>query len=444
MTQQSNSLPPLSLGRSEFVGEQAFEGDLLSRKKLAERLTGYLDRLKEGAVLAIDAQWGDGKTWFGRNWAKSLEDNGHKVVFIDAFEQDYIEDPFLLIAAEITEALNNGNEGIQELREKAAGVMKAILPVGTKALINIAGRIVLGSGGFSEEIKDAVESANDATADAASEWIKSKLQDHAQEKASLQHFRNELEAVANAQEKPIVIFIDELDRCRPTFAVRLIERIKHFFDVPNVVFVLLINRNQLEKAIKGVYGSETDAAAYLGKFINFFFFLPKQRTDESITNSRIRSYVSTTLNRYKFDPREINHSNFGDVFSLLAKHFDLSLRDIEKGIALYAFAQPIHKDLYDFLAYEITLKITKPALFRRLIQGETRAHEEAKAQIDSFQGADWFRDSMSGLHNAHITHNFTDFGEVFKNSIPLLSRLHLHPENLFVSIAQHIDLPMEI
>lgn len=444
MTQQSNSLPPLSLGRSEIVGEQAFEGDLLSRKKLAEHLTGYLDRLKEGAVLAIDAQWGDGKTWFGRNWAKHLKDEGHKVVFIDAFEQDYIEDPFLLIAAEITEALDDGNEGMQELREKAAGVMKAILPVGTKALFNIAGRLVLGSGDFSEEIKDAIEAANDSTADAASEWIKQKLQDHAQEKASLQHFRDELETVATAQDKPIVIFIDELDRCRPTFAVRLIERIKHFFDVPNVVFILLINRDQLEKAIKGVYGSETDAVAYLGKFVNFFFFLPKQRTDVSNINSYIRSYVSTILNRYKFDPRETKHSNFRDIFSLLSKHFDLSLRDIEKGIALYAFAQPIHKDLYDFLAYEITLKIAKSGLFRRLLKGEIQAHEEAKAQIDSFQGADWFRDSMSGLHNAHITHNFTDFEENFRNNISSLSRLHLHPENLFVSIAQHIDLPMEM
>jgi predicted KAP-like P-loop ATPase len=335
MTQQSNSLPPLSLGRSEIVGEQAFEGDLLSRKKLAERLTGYLDRLKEGAVLAIDAQWGDGKTWFGRNWAKSLEDDGHKVVFIDAFEQDYIEDPFLLIAAEIAEALKEEDEGIKEFREKAAGVMKTILPVGTKVLMNIAGRVVLGSGDASEEIKDAFEAASDSTADAASEWIKEKLQDHAQEKASLQHFRNELEAVANAQEKPIVIFIDELDRCRPTFAVRLIERVKHFFDVPNVVFVLLINRDQLEKAIKGVYGTETDAAAYLGKFVNFFFLLPILHRDSESSKRYIASYVGHVLKRYNFDSgRET--SVFKETFAVLAAHYNLTLRDIERAIALYA------------------------------------------------------------------------------------------------------------
>jgi hypothetical protein len=443
MTQQSNSLPPLSLSRSEIVGEQAFEGDLLSRKKLAERLTGYLYRLKEGAVLAIDAQWGDGKTWFGRNWAKYLEDNGHKVVFIDAFEQDYIEDPFLLIAAEIAEALDNGNEGIQELREKAAGVMKAILPVGTKALINIAGRVFWGSGNASEEIKDAIEAASDTTADATSEWIKNKIQDHAQEKASLQHFRNGLEAVANAQEKPIVIFIDELDRCRPTFAVRLIERIKHFFDVPNVVFILLINRDQLEKAIKGVYGAETDAGAYLGKFVNFFFFLPKQQIDDSIDRNYVRSYVTHVLNRYNFNVTVIQIDNFRNCFTLIANHFNLSLRDIEKGIALYAFAQPIHKNLYDFLAYEITLKIAKPALFRRLLNGDIQAHKEAKELFASFKGDSWLLESISGLHEAHIN-NFAELGERFARNLQSVSRLNLQPENLFSFIARRIDLPMEI
>jgi hypothetical protein len=442
MTQQSNSLPPLSLGRSEIVGEQAFQGELLSRKKLAERLTGYLDRLKEGAVLAIDAQWGDGKTWFGRNWAKSLEDNGHKVVFIDAFEQDYIEDPFLLIAAEIAEALKDEDEGIKEFREKATGVMKAILPVGTKVLMNIAGRVVLGSGDASEEIKDAFEAASDSTADAASEWIKEKLQDHAQEKASLQHFRNELEAVANSQEKPIVIFIDELDRCRPTFAVRLIERIKHFFDVPNVVFILLINRDQLEKAIKGVYGSETDAAAYLGKFVNFFFLLPILHRDSESSKRYIASYVRHVLKRYNFDSgREA--SVFKETFAVLAAHYNLTLRDIERAIALYAIAQPVN-GFSALLAYVITVKVAKPKLFQKLITDSIEAHKEAKALIDPLNSKSRLFNSFSELHAAHIN-NFTSIGEDLTLATQELSwNFGISESQLFKFLAEKIDLSMEL
>lgn len=445
MIQQSKPLPPLSVARSQIIGEQAFEGDLLARRNLAEKLTSYLDRLKEGAVLAIDAQWGDGKTWFGRNWARHLEDNGHKVIFIDAFEQDYIEDPFLLIAAEIAEILDDENDGKKEFQEKATGVMKAILPVGTKVLINIAGRVFLGSSDVSAEIKDTIEAASDTTADATSEWIKNKIQDHAQEKASLKHFRTELKAVANAQKKPVVIFIDELDRCRPTFAVRLIERIKHFFDVPNVVFVLLINRDQLEKAIKGVYGAETDAAAYLGKFVNFFFFLPKHQLDARISNSYVKSYVFNVLSRYNFDLSHREHNDFGVFFTYLANHFNLSLRDIEKCIALYAFAQPIHKDLYHFLAYEITLKIAKPELFRRLLKGEILAHEETKALIATLQGADWFLEVILSFHTAHIANNFTEFSEKVNRYLQSISCLiYTRPQNLFTSVAEFIDLPMEM
>lgn len=184
MNQQSNQLQPLALPRTDFVGKKAFEGDLLGREKLAVQLTGYLDRLRVGAVLAIDAPWGEGKTWFGLNWAEHLrsETHKHKVVFIDAFAQDYVEDPFLLIAAEIAGVLDDGNEAAKGLREKAVGVMKTILPVGAKALINLAGRVALGSANLSDDFQEAAKDASDGAADATSKWIEKRLEDHAQEK----------------------------------------------------------------------------------------------------------------------------------------------------------------------------------------------------------------------------------------------------------------------
>jgi hypothetical protein len=61
------NIPPLSLPPIKAVAQPPFFGDLLSRQHLAASLTLYLDRLKAGAVLAIDAEWGEGKTWFGQN-----------------------------------------------------------------------------------------------------------------------------------------------------------------------------------------------------------------------------------------------------------------------------------------------------------------------------------------------------------------------------------------
>ncbi len=448
MNQANISLPPLTLERIDPIGEVPFASDILRRQQLADRLTNYIDRLREGAVLAIDAPWGEGKTWFGRNWAKQLESK-HKVVFIDAFQQDYIEDPFLLIAAEIGGILNSDPVTVKDFNEKAAGVMRAILPFGTKALINIAGRLVLGSNDLSEEVKELGEAAQHDAADAAAKWIETKLEDYEQDKASVEQFRQALAKFAAAQDKPIVIFIDELDRCKPPFAVKLIERLKHFFDVPKIVFVLLVNRDQLENAVKGVYGADTDASNYLGKFINFNFRLPKQTSITRLDNDHVKSYVSYVFNRYNFDNGD-EIGGFKEVFSTLAAGFNLSLRDVEKAIALYSLAQPVSSGMH-LLAYVILLKVFNNTLFNRLANGDMSAHIEAKEIVDKLQkeidkdgNGPWrFLETILEWHEAHIS-DFKEIGSNFSQLSAGLFSYNISNRNLFSYLANLIDLPIEI
>lgn len=450
MSHPQKPLPPLSLPRPDTTIKLAYNGDLLERKVLGERLTGYLDRLREGAVLAIDAPWGEGKTWFGRNWAKQLEDQEHKVIYIDAFAQDYVEDPFLLITAEIAEAFKSEDELAKGLLDKATGVMKAILPVGTKALINIAGRLVLGSADLSEDFEKATEAALEGSSDSTSKWVEKKLKDHANEKKSLQAFHAELSKFAAAQEKPVVLFIDELDRCRPSFAVRLIERIKHFFDVPNLVFVLLLNRDQLEKAVKGVYGPDTDARAYLAKFVHFFFKLPKRTSLDYVSNDHIKAYINHLVARYNFEGFD-DYQAFQNTMPLLATAYNLSLREMERAVALYAFSLPQDK-LHGLLAYIITLRIAKPELFNRLLNNEIQAHKEAlEITAAIIQKTNETRKSefkiltiFSELHEAHIS-NFDLIGDNIRRIASVSSEYYfdLKIKNLFNFLAAKIDLPIE-
>ena len=65
---------------------------------------------------------------------------------------------------------------------------------------------------------------------------------------------------------PLVIIIDELDRCRPLFALSLLERVKHLFLVEGVSFVFVTNMPQIEAVVAGTYGANTDAKIYLEKF----------------------------------------------------------------------------------------------------------------------------------------------------------------------------------
>jgi hypothetical protein len=442
-----DTVPVLSANTRNYVGETAFADDRLDRRPLAEKLTGYLSRLNDGAVLAIDAPWGEGKTWFGRNWAKHLEDNSYKVVYIDAFEQDYVEDPFMLITSEILSITDDTGVIIENLQKSGIEVGKALLPVAGKALVNFVGRVTLGSSDLSGEVQEAIEAGTANVADSAGKYIKESLESYGKDKLAMQEFKTSLAAFAHTQENPIIIFIDELDRCKPNFAVNLVERIKHFFDVPNIVFILLLNRDQLEKAVKGVYGSETDASAYLGKFVNFFFALPKIDKNNYESERRLNSFIELTMKKYKFQ-REEQHNGFINYMKVWAPLFDMSLRDIEKATALYSFAYPAGEMTW-VLTYLIVLKVTNPLLFKQLVADNQEAHLQAKENMESFRVRDErYNDSKNQRifpyflewHEAHIN-GFTDLGKSF--GAESHSMWHISKNDLFSTLSKKIELEIE-
>ena len=265
--------------------ETAWEDDLWDRKRLGIQLTNYVDRLQCGAVLALDARWGEGKTWFVRHWQKHLEDENHNVIYLDAFAYDYLDDPFLTIAAEISQAFKSSDNiddaDVNSFNEKTASVLislAAILPV----IAAKAGLHWIGLGGAGEALqevykdgKDVYDSVSDEITGKLKEHIEKKIENHHLEKETIQDFKKELNQLADKLEKPLVFIIDELDRCRPDFAIRLIERIKHFFDIPKIVFVLVMNKPQLLQSVKSFYGYDSEMNGdYLEKFVDFTVHLP--------------------------------------------------------------------------------------------------------------------------------------------------------------------------
>jgi len=72
---------------------------------------------------------------------------------------------------------------------------------------------------------------------------------------------------------PVVIIIDELDRCKPDFAVKTLETLKHFFDIPGFVFILALDETQLKNSVEKLFGT-TNFDGYKRKFINNSFILP--------------------------------------------------------------------------------------------------------------------------------------------------------------------------
>lgn len=110
----------------------------------------------------------------------------------------------------------------------------------------------------------------------------------------------------------MVIFIDELDRCKPTFAVDLLERIKHFFDDDRIIFVLSTNKEQLIHTLSKYYGNGFDSSRYLNKFFDINICLPKGDID----------YYFKKLNM-----ADIRYDNMLDIAKELQRYYRLTLRD---------------------------------------------------------------------------------------------------------------------
>jgi len=345
--------------------QTAWEGDLWDRKRLGIQLTNYVDCLNCGAVLALDARWGEGKTWFVRHWQKHLEDENHDVIYLDAFANDYLDDPFLTIASEISQAFKDSDEisseDVKEFNSTMASVLislASILPL----IVAKAGLHWIGLGGAGEAIqevykegKDFYDSASEEITAKVKEQIEKKIENHQVEKETVRDFKDELAKLAEKLEKPLVFIIDELDRCRPDFAIRLIERIKHFFDISKIVFVLVIDKTQFSKVICHNYGyDEKLGEEYLDKFVDFMIPLPR---------------ISVPLFNNKFDHVEIlkellfkvgeESDDICLVFYLAQFNNYFSARQLQKVINQYALLRKPLIETNIFLVLALLLDPTK-------------------------------------------------------------------------------------
>ena len=138
-----------------------------------------------------------------------------------------------------------------------------------------------------------------------SNLIGDKIDDYKNAKDSIKKFKSELENISqetvNVTGKPIIIFVDELDRCRPAFAIKLLERIKHLFSVKNIIFVLGIDKCALSNSIKVIYGESTNINGYLSRFIDMEYKLKE---------TSIEQYVQHMLNKFKFNELFLDRNKF--------------------------------------------------------------------------------------------------------------------------------------
>ena len=255
-------------------------------KDIREFIEG-LELIEGNAFISLDAKWGDGKTFFVRQieetlkyfWAKKMEteekplkdlnsyeylkesvavkqttvEHIYLPVYYNAWMYDDHNDPLMSLLLVMTKQCGgayNTKINTKSLGERLLAVASS-LPISIKK-VNPA-----------TLIKDLQEGKMD---------ILSAVKTEEDIKECVRDVFNDI--IVEEAEK-LVVFIDELDRCKPSFAIEMLERIKHYFDDERIIFVVSLNKEQLIHTISNYYGSEFDATRYLNRFFDVSINLPE-------------------------------------------------------------------------------------------------------------------------------------------------------------------------
>jgi hypothetical protein len=341
--------------------DHPFALDRLGRDENAAILTQLLERVDTPFVLGIDAKWGDGKTTFVEMWRHHLSASHIQSLYFNAWESDYSADPLISFIGEMGTQLK-GEEATQpspklekawkQVKETGAFLVKRAVPISLK----LATFGALDLDNLTEQ----------ALAGLAADLAKEKIESYEADKNTLKDFKQRLrefiKELSKKQNdginKPVVFFVDELDRCRPTYTVELIERIKHFFDVEGLVFVLSLDKEQLGHSIRAVYGAGIDVDGYLRRFLDLEYRLPKGKSGNFVVFLAEQYQLRETVHRSGHSA-EVQSIPAGlQIFEYLASVFSLSLRKQEQTMAMLIVVL-LTSQLHPHLTFLISLTVMK-------------------------------------------------------------------------------------
>lgn len=294
---------------------EAFKNDLIGRNEDIKRFVKLLDSLSNSYSIALDGSWGSGKTFFVKQ-AKlfidahnehlnlideedkkifNSDDNSKKVtyhpqvtVYYDAWENDNDSDPVLSLIYSIISSIDT-NYKLKEsdtLLNKAVAILEAF------------------TGKNVREIASALEGKD--------------LLDEIHKQKNLElNIKAFLNSLLEERGNRLIIFIDELDRCKPSFAVKLLERIKHYFTNDKITFVFSINLAEIQHTVKSYYGNEFDSCRYLDRFFDLRLSIPP--IDMELFYTSIKFGKAQNV----FSPQRV----FEPVCKAVVSYYSLSLRE---------------------------------------------------------------------------------------------------------------------
>ena len=341
---------------------EPFADDKLNRKTVAENFKNVLLNTDLN-VFSVSAQWGGGKTYFIENLIKLMQEDSINILY-NAWESDFYDKPIIPLLVELFAKLEEYDlktqleEDIQKSKEFAKKICeKTSLQIG----VNFG---VLNCSANFDPSKKMIDS------------------EYNELKNEIRSFKRKLKSIQEKLGKKIIIFVDELDRCNPMYAIKTLEIVKHLFGISNIIFVLSVDKKQLENSVKRIFGTnDGDVNGYLRKFIDVDFQLPDSsneqlihyhlhnswnKIDKFIQSDRYYNYnLQRRIDSFGF-ARNMDVMQEQNVLSHLISDitniFEFSARDIEKYFMRFNLFLDILSEK-DVLLIEPSLLLNALAMF---------------------------------------------------------------------------------
>jgi len=319
--------------------------DKLNRSKHIIPLTTLLSNVgnEDSFVMTVSAPYGGGKTFFVKMWQNYLkEQNGH-TLYYNAWENDFSINPL----ASFISCFSELDDVDPKLKDKVKALITAAQKITLTKIPEICVRLL---GALCKKYLDIEAQELYDTAKISAEFVdeaekevgklsakaKTMIANEKELRYAIADFKKKLKELITSFERTnkrisgkLVIFIDDLDRCRPDYAITFLEYIKHLFSIPNCNFVLSVDEDQLISTIEKVYGSK-NAEGFLSKIIDFDFNLPYPGS--------VREFIELAIKKLNWESDNIFSSPYQDIdmkeifilmFEPLVKLLSLTMRGIE-------------------------------------------------------------------------------------------------------------------
>lgn len=396
----------LKIKQVDIPPADPFQNDVLNRKESAEILTQLISSLDEPSVIAIDAPWGFGKTTFMRMFRQYLISQGFNTLYFNAWENDFVVDALASLIGEIEAGLDDlilARGQKSTIKRKVTQLKRIASYLGRKSA-PVAIRLLTAG------IVDTEEIYEQAIKDISETIAREQIENYEKAKRNFSNFKDKLsefvKTLGENNNRPIAFFIDELDRCRPNYAVEILEKAKHLFSVNGFVFVIAIDKKQISHSIRSIYGQGMDVDGYLRRFIDFDYRLP-------ISDNR--EFAKFLFNQYEyanyFSNRSAEDNSYAsdviiDMFAELSILFGFSLRVQEQCFGLLTVTlltsaknEKIHPHLLVFL---LMLKNVNLPLYERYVENLAEAYEIFDFLRELPGGSHFLNEHLGSILEAYI------------------------------------------